>query len=176
MLLADRTPQDLTSIRHRKMMGRRVITTAARLRHFSPFCLWFKGFLQTKHDFCVCVPPGRETSVCPAGTGSTRSPQVRPYDARHAVVASRRSTVRDRSATKPFMGRCSACRTFGLLVPSIRSRLAYAPPRRQAPLRSRRRHRTPLGTPPRPCVPTPRVAVQRLWAGVRRVGHGRRLP
>ena len=91
-------------------------------------------------------PAGRETSVCPAGTGSTRSPQVRPYDARHAVVPSRRSTVRDHSATKPFMRRCSACRTFGLLVPSIRSRLAYAPPRRQAPLRSRhRRHGTPLG-------------------------------
>ena len=73
-------------------------------------------------------PARLETSVCPAGTGSTRSPQVRPYDARHAVVPSRRSTVRDRSATKPFMRRCSACRTFGLLVPSIRSRLAYAPP------------------------------------------------
>ena len=42
MLLADRTPQDLTSIRHRKMMGRRASTTAARLRHFSPFCLCSK--------------------------------------------------------------------------------------------------------------------------------------
>jgi hypothetical protein len=36
VLLADVAPQDLASIRHRKVMGRRAFTTAARLRHFLP--------------------------------------------------------------------------------------------------------------------------------------------
>ena len=36
VLFADRSRQDLTSIRHRKVMARRAIATAAKLHHFFP--------------------------------------------------------------------------------------------------------------------------------------------
>jgi hypothetical protein len=44
MLLADSAPQDLTAIRNGEGIGRREITTAAKLGHFFLFELWVRAF------------------------------------------------------------------------------------------------------------------------------------
>jgi hypothetical protein len=175
MLLADRTPQDLTSIRHRKMMGRRASTTAARLRHFSPFCLCSKRSckrtrLRRLYAYSARGLPCAQRKLDPLK--STGYGPIARLTRSWLLVINGKGSLRDRTA----YGQVFGVSEVGTAAQQPKSLDVYARRGTRPPAFSSSPIERRYGPPSAVCVSRSRVALQRqasTWTTPSRTANAR---